>query len=90
MDLLIALAPLVDKTPKDNDVTAGWLGFVVIMALCVAVALLGFALTRQLRRTRQNASQGVFGPESQAKVEAEDARQRERFRSQTRPGPDAP
>ena len=40
--------------------------FAVFIALCVAVALLGFSLTRHLRTARSNAEQGVFGPTDQS------------------------
>ena len=41
---------------------AGWVAFAVFIALAVAVALLGFSLTRHLRKARDNAEHGVFDP----------------------------
>jgi hypothetical protein len=51
-----------DKVPDPNDVTAGWVAFGVFIALIVAVAFLGFSLTRHLRRANDNAERGVFDP----------------------------
>jgi hypothetical protein len=52
---------LVDKTPSDKDVKAGWGAFALFIALGVAVALLGWSLTRHLKKTKLNAESGVFG-----------------------------
>lgn len=57
------LVALVDKTPADSDVKAGWGAFAVFLALGVAVAFLGWSLTRHLRKARTNADAGVFGDE---------------------------
>lgn len=62
---LPALAGLVlasDPVPDDNDVVAGWVAFGIFIGLAVAVALLGWALTKQLRRTEANRRAGAFGP----------------------------
>lgn len=64
--LVIALASLlgtVDPTPSDNDVKAGWGAFGVFLLMAAAVALLGWSLVRQLKKTKANAAAGVFGPE---------------------------
>jgi hypothetical protein len=56
-----ALAVLVDKVPSDDDIGAG-VGYLVVFVLLVAaVVFLGFSLNKQLRKTRANAEQGVFG-----------------------------
>jgi hypothetical protein len=66
MNALMFLASLLvdaaDKVPAPEDVKAGWLGFGVFIALGIAVALLGFSLTRHLRKASDNAERGVFGP----------------------------
>ena len=59
--LLTGLTALVDKTPAPSDVKAGWGAFAVFMLLVVAVALLGWSLTRHLRKARTNADAGAFG-----------------------------
>jgi NADH:ubiquinone oxidoreductase subunit 3 (subunit A) len=51
-----------DKVPNPNDVTAGWVAFAVFIALAIAVAFLGFSLTKHLRRANENAEKGVFDP----------------------------
>lgn len=56
----VALAPGADEPAAPEDYKAGWLGFAVIMALVVAVALLGVSLTRHLRKARDNADHGAF------------------------------
>lgn len=50
----VVVQPLVDKVPADNDVKAGWLGFAVFIALGLAVVLLGFSLSKHLRRAETN------------------------------------
>ena len=64
MTTMTLLVPLLvdgaDKVPNPEDVTAGWLGFAVFIGLALAVALLGFSLTRHLRKARDNADKGVF------------------------------
>jgi hypothetical protein len=62
MNPLILLLPLADKVPAPNDVKAGWGAFGLFIALAVAVALLGWSLTRHLRKARENAELGVFDP----------------------------
>ena len=57
-----ALVSTADQAPAPEDVKAGWVAFAVFIAMGVAVALLGFSLTRHLRTARTNAELGVFGP----------------------------
>ena len=59
--LLTNLAILADETPAAKDVKAGWGAFAVFLLLAVAVAFLGWSLTRHLRRARTNADAGMFG-----------------------------
>ena len=61
-----ALVSAADKAPAPEDVKAGWVAFAVFIALCLAVTLLGFSLTRHLRKARDNAEHGVFGPTDQS------------------------
>jgi len=60
--VLPLLTSVADQVPDDEDVKAGWIAFGVFIALAIAVALLGFSLTRHLRTARDNAEHGVFGP----------------------------
>lgn len=60
---LVALQVLADDpVPQDEDVVAGWAGFAVFIGLAIAVALLGWGLTKQLKRTEANRKAGAFGP----------------------------
>lgn len=51
-----------DETPEPEDVKAGWTAFAIFLGLAVAVGLLGWALTKQLKRTEANRKAGAFGP----------------------------
>jgi hypothetical protein len=58
MNTFVALA---DKVPSEDDIGAGWWYLLVFVLLTAAVVFLGFSLTKQLRKTRENAEHGVFG-----------------------------
>jgi hypothetical protein len=59
---LVTLVLTTDPVPEDDDVVAGWVAFGIFIGLAVAVALLGWALTKQLKRTEANRKAGAFGP----------------------------
>jgi hypothetical protein len=59
--LLPSLVPGADPVPAPEDVKAGWGAFAIFIGLAVAVALLGWSLSRHLRKARDNADRGVFG-----------------------------
>jgi hypothetical protein len=68
MSVVAVLHPLadvvvwaVDKTPKDEDVKAGWTAFVIFLLLIGAVVFLGFSLVKQLRRAQAAKDAGVYG-----------------------------
>ncbi|MCX6397930.1 MAG: hypothetical protein NTV23_15690 [Propionibacteriales bacterium] len=73
MNTLYAIATFVslavDPTPDKEDIKAGWGAFGIFIAMAVAVGLLGWSLTRHLKKTKQNAEAGVFGetPDEAAK-----------------------
>lgn len=58
--LVVSLAALVDKAPPDSKVTAGWGAFAIFILLCVAVALLGWSLTRHLKKVQRNEELGIY------------------------------
>jgi len=60
--LVVSLAVLVDKTPPDDKVVAGWGAFGIFMLMVVAVALLGWSLSRHLKKAARNAEEGVYAP----------------------------
>jgi hypothetical protein len=45
-----SLASLEEKVPDPNDVKPGWIGFVVVVGLMVAVVFLLLSFRKQLRR----------------------------------------
>ncbi|MEQ6900513.1 hypothetical protein [Nocardioides sp. YIM 152588] len=59
---LSSLLLLAQEVPEDNDVVAGWMGFTVFIGLIIAVALLGWSLTRHLRKADRAAEEGAFDP----------------------------
>jgi hypothetical protein len=61
------LAVMVDKVPADKNVKAGWGAFALFIGLIAAVALLCWSMYRHLRKTDQNAADGVFGEDGKTK-----------------------
>ena len=59
--LVTALNEPGDKAPDDKDVVAGWTGALVFVSLILAVAIIGWALTRSLRTAQRAKDSGVFG-----------------------------
>jgi hypothetical protein len=72
-ELVLLVVQLEDKTPKPEDVKAGWTAFVIFLLLLGAVVFLGFSLTKQLRRAQAAKDAGVYGdePEADAEIESE-------------------
>jgi hypothetical protein len=58
---------VVQQTPEDDDVVAGWTGALVIGLLVVAVVFLGFSLTRQLRKADRAEEAGLYDPSDKKK-----------------------
>jgi cbb3-type cytochrome oxidase subunit 3 len=54
------LLRLSDPVPADNAVKAGWTAFAVFLFLMVAVALLGWSLSRQLKKVAAAKAAGRF------------------------------
>ncbi|MGL5865598.1 MAG: hypothetical protein ACRCYX_06945, partial [Dermatophilaceae bacterium] len=50
-----------DPIPRDEDVVAGAWGAITFVGLLIAVALLGFSLSRHLRKAGEAKDQGAFG-----------------------------
>jgi hypothetical protein len=55
------LSSLTLAAPRDEDVVAGPIGFVIFLALVIAVALLGWSLNKHLKKAHRAAGQGVYG-----------------------------
>ena len=67
-----ALVWAVDKTPKDEDVKAGWTAFVIFLLLIGAVVFLGFSLVKQLRRAQAAKDAGVYGDDDEPTAGADE------------------
>jgi hypothetical protein len=66
------LVPLATDGPEPADVKAGWTAFVVFLLLLVAVALLGWSLSRQLKKADRAKRAGVLpSTREQARLAAE-------------------
>ncbi|HEY1117597.1 MAG TPA: hypothetical protein VGE43_07820 [Acidimicrobiales bacterium] len=61
-DALTLVVPLTDEAPKDEDVKAGWVAFVIFIGLILAVAFLGFSLVKQLRKAEAAEEAGLYDP----------------------------
>ena len=60
--LIAAHLAATDPTPTDNQVVAGPWGALVFVLLILAVAFLGWSLTRQLRKAQRAADEGKYDP----------------------------
>lgn len=69
MDVLQALLllPLVEKGPEPDDVVAGWTAFGLFGLGILAVALLGWSLTKHLKRAAVSEAEGRFDPSTKRK-----------------------
>jgi hypothetical protein len=59
-DLIVSAT---DKTPQDKDVKAGGWGALILVLLIVAVVVLAFSFTKQLRKAQAAKDAGVYGDE---------------------------
>lgn len=71
LTVLPDLVRLVDEVPEAEDVKAGWLAFGIFIALIVAVALLGWSLTKQLRKAQAAEDAGLYDPSDRKQPEPE-------------------
>jgi hypothetical protein len=60
MTELVVLAAASDPRPADNNVVAGWVGAVVLVALVIAVVFILRSFTKQLRKVNDAADAGVY------------------------------
>jgi TRAP-type C4-dicarboxylate transport system permease small subunit len=54
------LSTLTTQAPEAEDVTAGWVGAVVLVGLILAVVFLGFSLVKQLRKAQAAEDAGLY------------------------------
>jgi H+/gluconate symporter-like permease len=59
LPLLISLAS--DPVPTDDNVKAGWTAFAVFVLLLVAIVLLGWSFSRQMKKVKKADEEGVYG-----------------------------
>ena len=60
------IVDLVLAAPRDEDVVAGPIGFVIFIGLCLAVALLGWSLNKHLKKADRAEEAGVYGHDGAA------------------------
>jgi hypothetical protein len=63
---LLALAVASDPRPDDNNVVAGWVGAVVLVALVIAVVFILRSFTKQLKKVDAAEKAGVYGHDDEA------------------------
>jgi hypothetical protein len=59
--LVTGLISAADKKPEDDDVVAGGWGALVFVLLILAVVVLAFSFTKQLRKAQAAKDAGVYG-----------------------------
>ena len=59
--------------PEDNEVVAGYIALFIWLGLCVAVALLGWSLVRQFRKTTAANEAGLYDAPADAPTTAADS-----------------
>ena len=70
-EAVLLVVRLADETPKPEDVKAGWTAFAIFLLLALAVVVLGFSLTKQLRRAQAAKDAGVYGDEPATEPETD-------------------
>jgi len=59
--MIVDLVGVIGAAPKDEDVVAGPIGFVIFIGLCLALAVLGWSLNKHLKKAGRAADEGVYG-----------------------------
>lgn len=57
---LVTLLNDLDPTPVDKDIKAGFPALFIFLGMFVVILLLGWSLTRHLRRTESNRQAGIY------------------------------
>ena len=58
---VLTLLAAVEEGPAPEDVKAGWTALIIFVLLAVAVALLGWSLTKRLRNAQAAKDAGAYG-----------------------------
>ncbi|WP_310530290.1 hypothetical protein [Nocardioides sp.] len=66
----LTLLAAVTEGPAPEDVKAGWVALIIFLLLALAVAFLGWSLTKQLRKAQAAKDAGAYGDQP---VEADSA-----------------
>lgn len=75
--LLVHLVLLADETPKPEDVKAGWGALALFLLLIGAVVLLGFSLTKHLRKAQAAEDAGMYGEDAPRSGDAAESEKHE-------------
>jgi hypothetical protein len=59
---MTVLSFVITAAPEDKDVVAGWTAFAIFGLLALAVAVLGFSLTKRLKNVEKAAAAGLYDP----------------------------
>ncbi|MGD5691065.1 hypothetical protein QUT48_22805, partial [Xanthomonas citri pv. citri] len=57
----LTLLMAANEGPAPEDVKAGWVALVIFLLLALAVAFLGWSLTKQLRKAQNAKDAGAYG-----------------------------
>ena len=68
LNVLPLVLSFVDDVPEANDVKAGWVAFAIFIGLILAVAFLGWSLTKQLRKVDAAEEAGLYDPSDKKAV----------------------
>lgn len=66
-DLILLATDVPDADIDPNDVVAGWTAFALFGLLILAVAVLGFSLTKRLKNVKAAEEAGLYDPSGRAK-----------------------
>ncbi|MEO5661718.1 MAG: hypothetical protein ABIR39_00405 [Nocardioides sp.] len=59
----LTLLAAAQEGPAPEDVKAGWVALLIFLLLALAVAFLGWSLTKQLRKAQNAKDAGAYGDE---------------------------
>lgn len=57
----LTLLTAATEGPAPEDVKAGWVALIIFLLLALAVAFLGWSLTKQLRKAQAAKDAGAYG-----------------------------
>ncbi len=66
-DLILLVTDVPETDIDPNDVVAGWTAFAIFGLLILAVAVLGFSLTKRLKNVEKAEGAGLYDPSTKKK-----------------------